>query len=383
MRRIPFPYGEPLLRILRSLAFLSLVVLAGACGRKDPVRIGLAGPFSEPRGTSMRIAAELAVSQLNDAGGIRGRPVELVILDDSASSERAAEVARELAADPSVVAVVGHLTSGATLAAAPIYGGTHPVAVVSPSASTPLLTTAGPWIFRVCPTDAAHGAELARWAWERLGARRAAVMYTNDDYGRGVREEFGRDFTELGGEIVTNDPYLDDLPSFAPYLERLRQRGGAAALIIAGTREGAARILATRESMGLDLAVLGADGIVGVEQSGSLADGVYISTPYLADHPGAANASFVQAYRGVAGGRPPDHRGAGTYDAIRLIAEAVESVGPDRTRIRDYLAGVGTRRPAFEGVTGRIAFDENGDVPDKPTVMGIVEGGVLRSAGGS
>jgi branched-chain amino acid transport system substrate-binding protein len=66
-----------------------------------------------------------------------------------------------------------------------------------------------------------------------------------------------------------------------------------------------------------------------------------------------------------------------------LIAEAVEAVGPDRTRIRDYLAAVGTRRPAFEGVTGRIAFDENGDVPDKPTVIGIVEGGVLRSVGGS
>jgi len=360
-----------------------LLTLAAACGRQTPVRIGLAGPFSEARGTSMRLAAELAVSEINAAGGLRGRPVELVILDDSATSARAVTVARELVADPSVVAVVGHLTSGATLAAAPIYGGPDPVTVISPSASSPLLSEAGPWVFRVCPTDAAHGTRLAEWAREHVGARRAAMMYTNDDYGRGVRDEFTSAFTALDGQVVTNDPYLDDLPSFAPYLERLRQRGGAGVLVIAGDRDGAARILATREQLGLDLTVLGGDGIAGIEQLGSLAEGVFISTAYLADQPGEANATFVQAYRAATGGMIPDHRGAGTYDAIGLIAAAVEAVGTSRQRVRDYLAGVGTERPAFEGVTGRIVFDEHGDVPNKSITIGVVRSGVLRSADGS
>lgn len=367
----------------RTLRVLSFSLLLAACGGEAPIRIGLAGPFGEPSGTSMRIAAELAVEEINAAGGLRGRLVELVILDDSGKAARAVEAARRLVADPTVVAVVGHLTSGATLAAAPIYGGVAPVALVSPSASSPLLTDAGPWVFRVCPTDALHGARLAAWANERFGARRAAVLYINDDYGRGVRDVFVEAFTGSGGEIVTQDPYLDDLPSFRPYLERLQRRGGAGVLLIAGTRVGATRILATRDSMGLGVPVIGGDGIAGVEQIGEAAEGVFISTAYLAEAPGSANAAFVAAYRAASGNRLPDPRGAGTYDAVRLIARAVAAVGTERQRVRDYLAEVGTTKPAFEGVTGRIAFDEHGDVPEKPTAMGVVRAGVLRMVDGS
>jgi len=367
----------------RALRFLSLSLLLAACGRDAPIRIGLAGPFSEARGVSMRTAAELAVQEINAAGGVAGRTVELVILDDSANAEGAVAAAQQLVADPAVVAVVGHLTSGATLAAAPVYGGAVPVAVVSPSASSPLVTNAGPWVFRVCPTDALHGARLASWARERLRAERASILYINDDYGRGVRDAFADAFTRAGGELVTSDPYLDDLPSFRPYLERLRRRGGADILLLAGTRAGGTRILAARDSLGLSLPILGGDGLVGIEELGVAAEGILISTAYLPDEAGAANAAFVQAYRRVSGNRLPDHRGAGAYDAVRLIARAVGAVGTDRERVRDYLAGVGTARPAFEGVTGRIAFDEHGDVPEKAVAVGIVRAGTVRAAGGS
>ena len=367
----------------RVLRFLSLSMLLAACGREAPVRIGLAGPFSEARGVSMRVAAELALQEINAAGGVRGRPAELVILDDGGTAEGAVAAAHQLATDPSVVAVVGHLTSGATLAAAPVYGGATPVAVISPSASSPLVTEAGPWVFRVCPTDALHGARLAAWARERLGATRAGVLYINDDYGRGVRDVFVAAFTRAGGEVVTSDPYLDDLPSFRPYLERLQRRGGADLLLIAGTRPGGTRILATRDSLGLSLPMLGGDGLAGIEELGPAADGIIISTAYLPDEAGAANAAFVEAYRRVSGDRPPDHRGAGAYDAVHLIARAVGAAGADRQRVRDYLAGVGTTHPAFDGVTGRIAFDEHGDVPDKSIAVGVVRGGALQAAVGS
>ncbi|MDH5198062.1 MAG: ABC transporter substrate-binding protein, partial [Gemmatimonadota bacterium] len=367
----------------RTLRALCLSLLLAGCGDDVPIKIGLVGPFAEPRATSMRIAAELAVEEINAAGGLRGRPVELVVLDDSGQAAGAVAAAQQLVADPSVVAVVGHLTSGATLAAAPTYRGTRPVAVVSPSASSPLLTDAGPWMFRVCPADAVHGVRLAAWAKERLGARRAAVLYINDDYGRGLRDVFVEAFTGAGGEVVTLDPYLDDLPSFRPYLERLRRRGGADVLLIAGTRTGAARILATRDSLGLDFPVIGGDGIVGVEQIGAAAEGVFISTAYLSEAPGTANAAFVRAYRTASGNRLPDHRGAGAYDAVHLIARAVEAVGTGREDIRDYLARVGTSKPAYDGVTGRVAFDEHGDVPEKSTVMGVVRNGALRVVEGS
>jgi branched-chain amino acid transport system substrate-binding protein len=367
----------------RALRFLSLSILLAACGRETPIRIGLAGPFGEPRGSSMRIAAELAVEQINAAGGVRGRPLELVVLDDSATAEGAVAVARQLAEDPAVVAVVGHLTSGATLAAAPVYGGANPVAVVSPSASSPLVTDAGPWVFRVCPTDALHGARLASWARERLRASRAGILYINDDYGRGVRDAFVSAFTLAGGTIVTSDPYLDDLPSFRPYLERQQRRGGVDVLLIAGTRTGGTRILATRDSLGLALPIMGGDGLAGIEAVGAPAEGIYISTAYLPDQEGAANEAFVAAYRGASGNRLPDHRGAGAYDAVRLIARGVAAVGADRAHVRDYLAGVGTTQPAFDGVTGRIVFDEHGDVPAKPIAVGVIREGVLRAAGGS
>lgn len=110
-------------------------------------------------------AAELAVREINDRGGIRGRPLQLVVLDDSANADVTLRVARELYDNSNVIAVVGHLTSSSTLAAAPVYGsGTNPIVQISPSASSPLITDAGPDTFRVCPSDLVHGSRLAEWA---------------------------------------------------------------------------------------------------------------------------------------------------------------------------------------------------------------------------
>jgi len=357
------------------------LTLAAACGGSDPIRIGLTGPFEEPRAQSLRLAVELAVREINDSGGVRGRPLELVIEDDHGNAERAVETARRFYADPAVVAVVGHLASGTTLAASSVYnGGLNPLPVISPSASSPVLTDAGPYTFRVCPTDLVHGARLAAWATAQLRATRAAVLYLNDDYGRGVRSVFIREFTGRNGQIVADDPYLEDLPSFLPYLQRIRRRGGADVLLIAGTRTGAERILATLDSATLRPAVMGGDGLAGIEAAGAAAAGVFISTAYLPDRPGTRNAAFVRAYRAAYPNQDPDHRGAAGYDAIHLLARAIAEAGADRAKVRDYLATVGTSTPAFEGVTGRIAFDEHGDVPDKDVVIGLVRGGRLVTA---
>lgn len=369
-------------RAFRLTVVLVFALLVGACRGSDaPILIGVAGPFGQARAESMRLAAQLAVDEINRDGGIDGRPLELVFRDDSASAEGAVRVAEELYAIPGLVAVIGHLTSGATLAAAPVYaGGDRPVVQISPSASSPLLSDAGPWTFRICPTDLLHGVQLADWAFERLGTRRAAILYRNDAYGRGIREVFSESFLTRGGDLLGDDPYLDDLESFEPYLARLRVRGGVGALMIAGTREGAERILPLIDSVGLTTAVLAGDGVAGIEQGTPRAEGMYISTAYLPDRPGPRNRAFVQAYEAAYGGRLPDHRGAGAYDIVHLLARTLRATGPDRRRVRDYLAGVGSATEPFEGVTGRIAFDPRGDVPDKDVVIGVVRGGRLVTA---
>ena len=343
-----------------------------------PVAIGLAGPFSQARGASMLRAAQLAVNQINARRGLRGRPLELRVADDSGSEDTAVRVAERLYADPTVVAVVGHLSSGPTIAAARVYGGwTDPVAMISPSASSPDLSGFSPWVFRVCPSDLQHGPELAHFAWQALAARRAGIIYINNDYGRGVRRTFATEFTRLGGTVVEADPYVAATPSLEPYLSRLR-RAGIDVLLVAGERPGAELALREMAALGVRWPVLGGDALAGIEADGALAEGVRISSAYLADRRDERNAAFVADYARAYPGLRPDHRGAGAYDAVLLLAQAVEQAGADRRAVRDYLAHVGRGgRVQFEGVTGPIAFDANGDVRGKSVVIGVVHDGAL------
>jgi branched-chain amino acid transport system substrate-binding protein len=357
---------------LRTALTLALV----SCSRPDqPVVLGIAGPFSQARGESMLRAAELAVAEINAQGTMR---LELRVRDDSASEGAALRIAQDFLADPRVVAVIGHLNSAPSRAAAQVYrSAPDPIPLVSPSASSPDLRGVSPYFFRICPSDESFGQQLARYAHGVLAVRRAGVIFVNDDYGHGVRRTFVTEFTRLGGSITTEDPYLPREGSVEPFLTRMRVAGGVDALILAADRATGEAVLRQRRELGLTWLTLGADGLTGVEALGPPAEGVRIATAYLPDRPGERNARFVTAYQRAYPGRYPDHRGAGAYDIVYLLARAVDRVGRDRATIRDYLARVGTREPAFEGVTGRIAFDAQGDVPAKPVVIGVVRGGNL------
>ncbi len=355
----------------RSTVLAMLVAISVGCSEQGPILIGLAGPISEDRGLSMRRGAELAVMEINSNGGIRGRELQLVVKDDSASTEGAVRVASELY-DAGVVAVLGHLTSGATTAAATVYNtGDDPVVEISPTASSPAVALAGDFTFRVCPSDIAHGARLANWARVELGAETAAILYEDDEYGRGIAAAFSANFRELGGTIVTDDPYLEELPSFEPPLRILRGLGGADVLLLAGTSAAATRIIPTLDTVGLDIQIIAGDELVGLERTGVSAVGVLVSNHYLPDRPGDANDDFVEAFQ-AAYNRVPDNRAAGAYDIVHLLREAIENVGTERRDIRDYVAAVGRDSPSFEGVTGAIGFDDNGDVIGKPVIIGVV-----------
>jgi len=366
------------MRSLRKLALVASLWLA-SCSRDGarPIVLGLAGPFSQPRGVSMRQAAELAVKEINARGGVRGRPLALRIMDDSGRADVAIRVAESLTDDPEVVAVIGHLTSGTSLAGARVYGaGRRPVVMISPSASSPDLSGVSPFVFRVCPTDLSHGAQLARYARQTLGARRAGIIYIDDDYGRGLRLSFAAEFRRLGGTIVEEDPSLTATASLEPYLTRMRQAGSVDVLILATERGGAELALGDEVRLGLRWPTIGGDALTGIEANGPLAEGLRLSSAYLPDRPGERNAVFAAAYARAYEGQRPDHRGAGAYDIVQLLATRVfPAAGTDRGAVRDYLARIGGGLPGYDGVTGTIAFDGRGDVPAKPVVIGVVRGG--------
>lgn len=362
----------------------SLILALGACNlSREPIRIGLAGSLSDPVGVPMKRAAELAVEEINRQGGVRGRPLELMQRDDFTDPDSAVFVATDLY-DAGVSAVIGHLFSGPTLAAAPVYnGGSEPVAAISPSSSSPDISTAGDYTFRICPSDLAHGAALARWVHDTLGLERGAVLYLNDQYGRGVRQTFVRDYLRRGGELISIDPYLGETPEVGPYLDRLVKLGRVQFLVVAGNRAEGETILRQARSRGLQMPVLGGDGLEGIEEAGAIAEGVYLSSAYLPSIASEANRAFLQAYRKkFPTASLPNQPAAATYDAVYLLRDVIERVGPERADVRKELARVGTGAPAFKGVTGTVAFDMRGDVPNQTVYMGIVRDGAVHLARG-
>ena len=369
--------------IALCLAPALLATLVPGCNRDGggPVRIGVAGSFSDPIGIPMQLAAELAAAEINAAGGIDGRPLELVVRDDYADPDSAVFIAGDLY-DSDVAAVVGHLFSGTTLAAAPVYnGGDNPVAAISPSSSSPEVSSAGDHTFRVCPSDLAHGAALAEWVRETLDLERGAVLYLNDQYGRGIRQTFVEHFTRLGGRLESVDPYLGDKPEVGPYLDRMARNRNIQFLVVAGNRGEGEEVLRQARRRGITVPILGGDGLEGIEGAGALAEGVYLTSAYFPTIPTGANRKFVEAYRRkYPGAGMPNQPAAATYDAIYLLSRVIARAGTDRQAVRRALAGVGSETPAFEGVTGVVAFDAVGDVPAQNVYIGRVHGGEVEVA---
>ena len=365
-------------------ALLLAATLVGGCQRSsDVVRIGVAGSFSDPIGLPMRQAAELAAEEINANGGVNGKRLELVLRDDYSDPDSAVFVASDLY-DSDVSAVVGHLFSGMTLAASPVYnGGKDPVVAISPSSSSPEVTDAGDYTFRICPSDLAHGTTLAHWVRDQLHLTHGAVLYLNDEYGRGIRQTFVAEFTRLGGDLEAVYPYLGERPEVGPYLDRLAKGNRPEFLVVAGNRSEAEEIIRQARKRGLMMPVLGGDGLEGIQEAGALAEGVYLSSPYFPSIPSAPNRRFVQAFhRKYPDAGMPNQPAAAAYDAVYLLRDVIAKVGSDRAAVRRALAGVGSVSPPYDGVTGTIAFDGNGDVPNQNVYIGLVRKGAVEVVDG-
>ena len=377
--QIPRRLSSSALRSLRWLG-LSLSILISACGSgsSGPVRIGIALSITEAGTIPMKRGAELAAEEINAAGGINGRKLELVMRDDHAEADSAIAIAQDMY-DSDVSAVIAGAYSGIALASAPVYnGGRNPLVQLSPSASSPLLSSAGDYTFRLCPSDLAYGAAMAQTASDR-GLGRVAILYVNDAYGRGVRQTFVAEFSRLGGEVVELDPFLDSSPEVGPYLERMVREKRIQAVVLAANQAEGLPVLAAIKRARLGVPILAADGMSGAERTNpTLMDGVLVASGYIALDPEERNHEFVLAYqKRFPDAGWPDQGAASTYDAVRLLAVVIKEVGTGRKAVRNRLAGTGTSHPAYAGAVGQVVFDSVGDAPSVKVRIGRVRDGVL------
>lgn len=354
----------------RLRGHLALLALLAGCGEAGgPVHLGMAGPLQEGFGVESRRGVELAVAEINAAGGIDGDSIVIEYRDDSGEGARAAVIAQEFVDEPRVLAVVGHVTSGAMLAAANVYDG-H-VAAIATTASSAALTGISPWAFRVISSDSANGVALANFA-QRLGKRRAAVLYENDAYGRGLADAFRRSFT---GEVISFDPIGFDGKRAPIYMEWLATRRPDI-VFVAGTEKTGLAFIAAGRAAGLTAEYLGGDGWTGITADTAVAEGALVGAPFTPLDPRPEAQRFVKAYGARYAGAEPDGNAALSYDAVHVLVAAIRAVGRDRTAIRDWLAGLRTVGPSA-GITGAIAFDEFGDPINKSFSMTRVSNGHL------
>lgn len=361
------------IRLLHAARAAVAILFLTACGGEgESVVLGVAGPFSTPYGASMRQGAQLAALEINEAGGIDGRRLELRFHDDQADPDAAVRVAEALLADEEVVGVVGHVNSATMLHAGPVYDRGLPA--VATSATSTRISALGDWVFRVAPNDSSTATTLAGAALEMGGG--AAILYENEDYGRGLASAFRSALEARGGTVLSSDPYLPTTADLRPFLERMRE-DGARVVLLAGLTEDAARIVEQATEVGLTATFLGGDGIEGLVEHGQAYDGVRVGVLFHPDT-GPDAAAFATRFR-AAHGREPDSYAALAYDATRLLAAAARAGGPSRGAIREYLAGVGRNgRPPFDGVTGPIRFDEDGDPIGKGSPIATITGGRLH-----
>jgi branched-chain amino acid transport system substrate-binding protein len=318
--------------------------------------------------------AQLAVDRLNADRPSGARPIALRMPPDSQPSQVA--VATAFREDPSVVGVVGHTGSAQTLEAAPIYsdvehGGRRAVVAVTPTATNPAVTRLGDWIFRVCPTDDDAARALARFAADSVHAKRVAVVYRNDLFGRGFTRVIARELTRRGVAVVERDPYLAEITEYEAYARRIARRR-VDAVVFAGSGPDAAEMIRALRAAGVDPAILGSDAVADIRDAGApgeFGDVRFAAFFDAAQAPTAEQVAFVRDYR-RSFGASPDHQSALAYDATMLIGRAAHAVGGDRRKVRDWIADVGRGTPAHAGATGVIRFDENGDAINKIVIIG-------------
>lgn len=369
---------------LASLLVAGSAALGGGLGESwaaDPIKVGHYGSMTGSEATfgqSTDNGIRLAIAEINAAGGLNGRKIELITYDTKGESKEAGNAVTRLITQDKVVAVLGEVASSLSLAGGQVaqqYG----VPMISPSSTNPRVTAGRDFVFRVCFTDDQQAYALAKFARQNLKYNKSAILYEQSSaYAKGFRDFFAKSFKELGGEIVADQAFNKGDQDFSAQLTKIRD-SGAEAVMIPSYYTDAGNIAIQARKLGVTATLLGADGWDS-EQLGKIGgeaiEGAYYSNHSASDQPDSNIGDFINRYKSAYNGQMPDALGGLGYDAMMVLFDAMKRAksleGKD---LRDAIAAT----KGFKGVSGVITIDKNRNA-QKPIVMVQMRGGQPRFA---
>lgn len=373
--------------LLFGILIIASMLLA-ACGGGTQANVIKVGVIAELTGdipavgASCKNAAELAVKEINDAGGIdiggTKYTVELFVEDNAGKADQSASAASKLITQQNVVAIIGPNASRYAIPASEIAESSK-VVLISPWSTNPKTTLKGDttepkqYVFRAAFIDPFQGRVVAKFALDNLGAKNAAVLYdVASDYNKGIAEFFKATFEENGGTVVAFETYTTGDKDFSAQLTKIKDAAPDVIFLPNYYSEVPLQIQQAHRQ-GIDVPFLGSDSWGSSELitlCGTDCEGYYFSTHYAADAATPVATKFIEAYK-TTYGVTPDDVAALTYDSFGLLWDALQAAGKvDRESVRTGM----TMITNYEGVTGNMAFESGSGDPVKSAVILQVKG---------
>lgn len=322
------------------------------------VAIPLTGSLAE-NGAMLREGVMMAVEEINANGGINGMELVADIQDDQGDANQEASIANMFASNEEIMGVVGIFNSTCVLAAAPIYEEAG-LPLISTDASSPAISEAGEYIFRVKNSDTLLATQAIEGAIKD-GHTKFAIVYQNDDYGAGILNVATALIEKNDLEVVCTESVLaGEQTDFSTSIQNIIASDADAIMFALDYNEGG-QFMKQMVDANLDIAKYGTDNLYTsafIDLAGSAAEGTVCLSPFDASDTSEVVQTFVKNYQEFTGtdGYPSMFQ-AETYDAVHILAEAIENAGTDRAAIQKYMSTM-----AYQGVIGDCTFDENGDV---------------------
>jgi len=327
-------------------------------------------------GISTRNGIAMAVDEVNQAGGIFGKKIRVIVEDDQGKPEEAQTVVTKLINKDRVIAVLGEVASSRSLAAAPVCQQNR-IPMITPSSTNPRVTQVGDYIFRVCFIDPFQGLVMAKFASNSLKIKNVAVLRDiKNDYSVGLADVFVENFTKLGGAIVSDESYSEGDTDFSAQLTSIKSKNPQA-IYVPGYYTEVGLIARQARKLGITVPLIGGDGWDSPklwEIGGEALNDCFYSNHYSVDDPSPAIQKFVAGYKTRNNDQVPDAIAALAYDAARVLFDAWRRAGStEGSKVRDALA----QTKEFPGVTGKITLDANRNAV-KPAVVLRVKNGKLE-----
>jgi branched-chain amino acid transport system substrate-binding protein len=345
-----------------------------SAAENGPVTIGAVLPLTGEAahwGIPPRDAAQMAVEEVNRAGGMGGRKLALIVEDDRCQPAEGISAFNKIMAAENPAVILGAVCSGVTLAIAPLAEARKTV-LISPASTSPKLTDAGDFIFRVVPSGSLRAKVLAEYVYHERGLRKLAVIYINNEGGIGGSSAFKAQFTQLGGTIVVEQTYEQGGRDIRAQLTEIKAAKPDGVVVGSYPPD---TVLVLQQARELELrqplffTTEAPQNPEVLREAGDAANGaVYI---LAAAAEGDAPERFTHAYEEKFKHKPELFAAEG-YDIVRLVAAAIASAGATLSGpgIRDFLYQV----RSYAGASGTITFDQNGDVV-KPYAIKTIEAG--------